>query len=667
MTRTFLSIALIAFTFFGPTETWGQSQKKSLSIEAILNLKQVGDVEVSPDEKWAAYTVSSVDTTKDKSNTQIWMVSTSGGDPIPMTSKEYSASSPKWSPDGKYLSFMAQKGEKTKTQVWNLNRWGGEAQQVTKTKQGVTGYEWSPDGKRLLLVLKDPKPADLTKDTKDDEKPLPHVIDRIHFKQDYSGYLDRRRNHLYVYTPGDSTATQITSGDFDDREPAWSPDGKSIAFVSNRSNDPDLSYDDNIWIVSADNTDKGATLKQVTTNPLSEGSPSWSPDGKMITYTTTVNESAVPFATEHLAIISANGGKATLLTEEIDRNISKPKFSKDGKTILCILEDSGERQLASIATSGKGFTRMVKGKLTLRDYAIGNSSIYTLQSYGDKPADVYKLQNSQLTQLTKTNDALLNGIQLGTFEKVRFNSKDGTPIEGFTLKPDSFDPSKKYPLILWIHGGPQSQFSYNFENTTPFYFAANGYVVLMVNPRGSTGYGEDFCKAIYADWGNKDYDDVMAGVDYMIDQGFIDKEKLGVGGWSYGGILTNYIITKSDRFKAAISGASLGIIRANFGHDHYIKWYNKEFGMPWESKDLWERLSPFNEVEKIVTPTLWMGGAVDWNVPIVNSEQMYLAMKTLGRDTQLVVYPNEHHGIRRPSFIKDRLQRFVGWFDKYLK
>jgi dipeptidyl aminopeptidase/acylaminoacyl peptidase len=251
-------------------------------------------------------------------------------------------------------------------------------------------------------------------------------------------------------------------------------------------------------------------------------------------------------------------------------------------------------------------------------------------------------------------------------EKIYFRSADGTPIEGFVVKPLGFEPAMKYPAILWIHGGPVSQYEFEF-NANAQLFAAKGYVTLLINPRGSSGYGQPFSQAIFADWGNKDYQDVMAGVDHTIKAGYVDANRLGVGGWSYGGILTNYVITKTGRFKAAISGASEALYRTNYGHDHYQLTWEQELGLPWENAELWEKISPFNQVAQITTPTLWMGGSEDWNVPIINSEQMYQAMKRLGKETQLVVYPGEHHGIRRPSFIRDRYQRFLEWFGKYVK
>ena len=251
-------------------------------------------------------------------------------------------------------------------------------------------------------------------------------------------------------------------------------------------------------------------------------------------------------------------------------------------------------------------------------------------------------------------------------ENIHFTSKDGTEIEGFIYKPLGFSPDFRYPTILRLHGGPVGQYdvSFNFEAQL---FAANGYLVIMTNPRGSSGYGQDFSTPIYADWGNKDFEDVIAGVDYAIEKGYTDPEKLGVGGWSYGGILTNYVITKSKRFKGAISGASAYHYLSNYGHDQYQKWYEAELGLPWENRETWERISAFNSVQNVETPTLIVGGEHDWNCPILNSEQLYQSLRRLGVATQLVVYPGQHHGISRPSFRKDLYRRYLAWYDKYVK
>lgn len=663
-----LSFFLFFFCLLTFNPAIAQTAKRAITIDDYFQLKTVRNPEISPDGQWVAYTVSEKNLKKDKSETRIWMMPTDGGKAIPMTAKGYSASRPRWSPDGQYLSFMAAKGKKTKTQVWTLNRLGGEGQQLTKIKYGsLSDYQWSPDGKRLLLTIKDPKPEELTEDKEDDKKPKPHVIDRLQFKRDYAGYLDRRRNHLYIYTPGDSTAIQVTSGDFDDSQAVWSPDGQSVAFVSNRTENADGNRNSNIWIVSADNTDKGQTLLQVTRNDQEDYSPTWSPNGNQIAYlTVTAEPKAIWYATNHLAIISTDGTSNKVLTESLDRNISQPKFSADGQQIWFLLEDSGETQLASINPTGKNLERAVKGEVSVRDFALRGNLICPLLSRIDLPDEVFRFRNNQLIQLTKTNEKLLNQLELAVVENIHFKSKDGTEIEGFIHKPAGYNPAMKYPTILRIHGGPVSQYEFSFRFSAQWY-AANGYLVIETNPRGSSGYGQAFSRALFADWGNLDVQDVMAGVDFLIEKGMADPDKMGVGGWSYGGILTNYVITQTDRFKGAVSGASEALYRSNYGHDHYQKWWELELGLPWENAAAWERISPFNKVDKITTPTLWMGGALDWNVPILNSEQMYQAMKRLGRTTQLVVYPNEHHGIRRPSFQKDRFERYMNWYDRYVK
>lgn len=655
---------------------YSETTKRALAIDDFFDLATVRDPRVSPDGKWIAYTVTTTDLEKDKSETRLWMAPAAGGEALPMTAKGYSATSPRWSPDGRYLSFLAKRSEsgeekkdsEDRTQVWALDRRGGEAQQLTKVKQGVSGYEWSPDGKRLLLSIVDPRPWELTEDKKDDEKARPVVVDRLQFKQDYEGYLDRHRTHLYVLDVGSKEPPrQITSGDFDDSEPAWSPDGKRIAFVSNRTAEPDGNLNSDLWIVSADNTDKGATLLQATKNPREDASPAWSPDGKSLVYTTvTADLGVLWYATQQLATVAADGTNPRVLTAALDRNASSPRFSEDGASIWFLLEDSGERQLASLPAAGGAVTRHVSGRDVVQGFDVGRGAVALLVSRPDVPGDLFTFANGKLDRVTSVNEDLLAKVELAQPEMLRYASADGTPVEAFLYKPIGFDAAMKYPLLLHPHGGPVDQYDWSFDFTAQLW-AANGYLVLQPNPRGSSGYGQAFSYALFAKWGGPDFEDVMAGVDHVIARGLADPERLGVGGWSYGGILTNYVITQSTRFKAAVSGASEALYRSNYGHDHYQLVWEIELGLPWENAKLWEELSPFNDVAKIATPTLWIGGGDDWNVPILNSEQMYQAMKRLGRETQLVVYPGEHHGLRKPSFQKDRDQRFLGWFDKYIK
>jgi len=663
-----IKIAFLVMTIFGMFSNYlnAQDGKNPLTIDIILNLKTVRDVEISPDGKWVAYTVSENDLKKDKSIKRVYIIPFFGGEAIAISGKDYSASEPKWSPDNKYLSFLASKGEDDKTQVWTSNRMGGDAQVLSKIRQGVEGHAWSPVGNKLMLVLTDPKPEELTADKEDDKKPKPFVIDRRQFKQDYVGYLDRYRKHIYTLVPGDSIPVQLTFGDFDDSDPIWSPDGTKIAFASNRTEDPDGNSDSNIWVVDALKGSKEQQLTQVTTNPNQDNSPTWSPDGKSIAYKTVTNGKILWYAGEKLAISPADGGTAKVLTTDLDRNISKPKFSEDGKSIYFLLEENGTSVLASTGISGNRLKKVVTGDISIGDYDLHENQIVTLTGKANRPNNLYVFEDNMLRELTNVDDDVLANVKKPSIEEIKFKSKDGTPVEGFVVKPIDFDSSKKYPTILWLHGGPTSQYDFSFDSE-PQLFAANGYVVLLINPRGSTGYGEEFSKALFADWGGPDFEDVMAGVDYAIEEGYADPNKLAVGGWSYGGILTNYVITKTDRFKAAMSGASEALYRANYGHDHYQLTWEQELGLPWENAEAWERISPFNDIAKIVTPTLWMGGSDDWNVPIQNSEQMYLGMKRLGRETQLIVYPDEHHGIRRPSFQKDRMERYLAWLKKYVK
>lgn len=684
-------LVLIWMSYFPLLRTKAQqpvSAPRAITVDDVFELRDVRDPQITADGKWVAYTVSTMSLKEDKTEVRIWMAPTAGGDPIVMTAPKESSSHPRWSADGKYLAFLSKRGE-GKTQVWLLNRMGGEAGQLTETIQDVADFAWAPDSKRMVLVLQDPSPEELeearekekekpSSEAKDKDKesksgkpktPRPHVVDRYRFKTDTVGYLDRRRTHLYILDIATKALTQVTSGDFDDQQPAWSPDGKQLAFTSNRSTpDPDRTYNSDIWVVSADNTDKGAHLTQVTTNPGEDSEPSWSPDGKWITYLTKLDPKLFQYGTLHVAISPAGGGPAKVVTQKFDRMSRWPRFSPDGKYVYFTADDDGKVNLCRIPVTGGEITRPISGQVVVWAYSIAQSGEIAAQvASPERPSEVFALRGADApTRTTHVNDAFMSKIRVVTPEYVKFKSKDGTTIAGYLFKPLNYIAGQKYPTLLHPHGGPVGAYYGEFNHLSQL-FAANGYTVLEPNPRGSSGYGEAFCKAIYADWGNKDFQDDMAMVDYAVAQGISDPDKLAVGGWSYGAISTDFIIAQSTRFKAAISGAGSSFFASLYGHDEYILDYDTELGQPWANRAVWDKISFFDKVDKITTPTLFMGGEIDWNVPVIGSEQMYEAMKSLGRETELVVYPGEFHGFKTPSHIKDRLERNLAWYAHYVK
>lgn len=646
-----------------------------VTIDDLFQLKDVQDPQFSPDGGWIAYIVKTASLKEDKNLKRIWMIPAAGGEPIALTAEDRSSSHPRFSPDGKYVAFLSSKDDE-KQQLWLLNRQGGDSQAITSTPQDVDDFEWSPDGKRLVLVMRDASAEELEaakarESGEPEKKPRtrkPWVIDRMQFKMDEIGYLDRRRTHLYVFDLASKAMTQITSGDYDDNQPAWSPDGSRIAFTSNRSKpDPDLNYNTDIWTVEGDNKDKGAHLTQVTTNPAADELPAWSPDGTTIAFVSQLDDALFQYATKQLVIAPAGGGKAKVLTLALDRMVSAPRFSPDGKSIYFIIDDDGTQQLCRMELATGEISRPIGGRQMVYAYSLSKKGEVAAQiSYMDRPDEIYLLREGQLSRLTHTNDSVVSHLELSKGEYVHFKSKDGTIVSGYLYRPVGNIPAGPVPTLLRPHGGPVWSWYAEFQQQAQL-FAANGYAVLLPNPRGSSGYGQKYCAAIFADWGNKDFQDDMAFVDYAVEQGIADPARLGVGGWSYGGISTNFIITQTTRFKAAISGASEFLYITNWGHDHYQRDWVYELGLPWEHRENWERISPFNRLTNITTPTLVMGGDADVNVPVINGEQIYQSLRRRGVPTELVVYPGEYHGFTVPSHIKDRLQRYLDWYSHYVK
>ncbi len=646
-------------------------EKRLLTLDDLAALRDVSDPQISPDGAWVAYTVGTIDMKEDKKNSDLWMTSWDGAKAMQLTFTKESESSPRWSPDGKYLAFLSSRTVEEETdQVWLMNRDGGEAEKITDFKGGVNDYVWSPDGKRLALIVADPDSEALaTKDKSEKKTPKPVVIDRYQFKKDEVGYLRHLRQHLYVFDLATRKAELLTPGDYDEYLPAWSPDNSSIVFVSKRGPDPDRHDNYDLYVIAAK---AGAKPRQLTTSegadchPDWESRPAWSPDGKFIAYLQGGPQKLIFYAVYQLAVIPAVGGSVKL-PAPIDRNMYDPQWSVDGSVIYFRLEDDRTTLLVKIPAAGGNVERLINERREISDFDFASDGkLVLLSSRPQEPHEVVVLDNNTLRPLARKNEALLAKLKLGAVEEISFKSKDGTVINGFVVKPPDYVAGKKYPAILRIHGGPVSQFGNEFMFDWQL-FAARGYVVVGCNPRGSSGRGEKFSTEIYADWGNKDAQDVLAAMDYVVAQGIADPQRLGVGGWSYGGMLTNYVIAQDTRFKAAVSGSSISNILAGYGTDQYIREYEYEIGTPWRNLDTWMRVSfPFLHADRIVTPTLFLCGQDDFNVPLLNSEQMYQALRSLGRDTQLVIYPGEYHGLTKPSYRRDRLQRYLAWYDKYL-
>jgi len=494
---------LLLFSFPG----WSQDENApgNFTPEDILSLKSVSDPQISPNGNWIAYAVESIDFEEDESSTQIYMVSSDGSEVVQLTSGDYSASAPRWSPDGRYLGFLAARGddEEAKTQVWTLDLRGGEAQQYTAVAQGVGDFLWSPDDGKMLLVIRDKTAADLAQEAADEAgeeaKPLPFVIDRLQFKRDGVPYLDRSRNHLYVVAGRNAEPLQLTFGDVDDMQPAWSPDSSTIAFTSNRSDEPDRNDNNDIWVVSAKGDAKTRTARQITRNHGSDHSPAWSNDGRTITYVSVTEPDLIWYATNHLAIVPAAGGEERVLTAALDRNVRAPAFAADDESILFVLEDSAEQHLAQYDLASDSVQRLVDGELSVREFSLHESGTVAIRlSTPQIPGEIFLWQDGALHQVTHTNDTLLGERRLAAVRNVTFPSADGTEIEGFIFTPPDYDPREKYPTILRIHGGPVSQYDFSFNRDAQL-FAANGYVVVIANPRGSSGYGQDFSAALFAE------------------------------------------------------------------------------------------------------------------------------------------------------------------------
>ena len=627
----------------------------------VYKMEAVSRPKISPEGSWILYSQSKIDAAKDRSASKLYMMSSDGKETITLTEQTMGVGNYQWSPDGKYISYLTKgKDEDKGSQVFLMDRRGGEGVQLTNIKGEINDYVWFNSGKKMIVVVKDFNYADTAKS----KIRTPYEMNRYKFKQDNEGYLDNRKTHIYLFDLTTKKLDTLTSGNYNESSVAISADDAMIVYTSNVSENPDKNSNTDLFLLKPT---KGATPLQLTTYKGANTNPVFSPDNSKIAFLQSSSERNFDmYDITQLGIYDLKSKTISIVSKNYDRAFSSIAWSIDGQSILSLIEDDRKQNLVQFNIQTQ--------QPTLLTNEMGVYSSMDMNDKGDMvllfanletPNEIYSYQNKTTKRLTHLQDAFVASLKKGYHKGFQSTSSDGTIVSSILHLPDS--GAKNLPLILFIHGGPVAQDDYAFDMTSRIYAAA-GYAVATVNYRGSSGRGVAFTSAIYADWGNKEVKDIIGAADYLIKEGIADPNRLGIAGWSYGGILTNYTIATDKRFKAGVSGAGSSLMMSVYGSDQYISQYEDELGKPWENPKKYEALSyPFYKVKEIKAPVLFMASQADFNVPVIGAEQMYQAFKSEGIPTELIIYPNQNHGIRVPSYIVHRHNAHINWFNKYLK
>jgi len=701
------------------------AQTRPLTPSDILRVATVSDPQISPTGEWIVYSLTTAE--GNETSSSLWLVRV-GDRPLsgppssrqteprrnwdgarfggrPLLPSGWNASNPRWSPDGKSIAFVAthegQRGIWITAPTRTAPRFITE---VRETNYFITyagePFTWSPDSRMIAFVS-----ATEEEQSKGDD---PRVIDRIQYKSRTS-LSDRLRTHVWIVDVDAPQSRQLTSGMFYDHALSFSPRGDEIAFLSNREADPDAINNSDIFAVNLQ-----GQVRQITATAGCEYEPTWSPDGKWIAYTATKRDvTTIDSVAEdtHVWITTASGNTRRELTSAHDRRARNPRWQSDSRAIYFLANDHGQTLVFQTDLNGekiqpifgaiseiKPVPAELKGTLdssapTVLDQHIqvAGFSIAEQSSFGEfesgpnrlpvrfssmaatisdptHASEIWIGRGNMLTRVTNHNEAIRRGGSLIEPQEFRFKTFDGTETQAWLIKPAGWREDRRYPLILSIHGGPHGMYGYGF-NANFQVFAARGYAVLYLNPRGSNGYGQRFSDGTINEWGGGDYRDLMAGVDEALRKfPWVDQNRLGVTGGSYGGFMTNWTITQTSRFKAAVSIASVSNLISFYSTSLYQDLVHAEFGgFPWDNYDLLWQWSPLRYVRQAQTPTMFIHGEQDNDVHITQAEEMYMALRRRGVDTVLVRYPREGHGFREPRHRVDALERTLDWFDKYLK
>jgi dipeptidyl aminopeptidase/acylaminoacyl peptidase len=627
----------------------------------VYKMEAVSRPKISPEGSWILYSQSKIDAAKDRSASKLYMMSSDGKETITLTEQTMGVGNYQWSPDGKYISYLTKgKDEDKGSQVFLMDRRGGEGVQLTNIKGEINDYVWFNNGKKMIVVVKDFNYADTAKS----KIRTPYEMTRYKFKQDNEGYLDNRKTHIYLFDLTTKKLDTLTSGNYNESSVAISADDSMIAYVSNVSENPDKNSNTDLFLLKPS---KGSTPLQLTNYKGANTNPVFSPDNSKIAFLQSSSERNFDmYDITQLGIYDLKSKTISIVSKNYDRAFSSIAWSVDGQSILSLIEDDRKQNLVqfNIQTQQPTLLTNEMGVYSSMDMNDKGDIVFMFANLAT-PNEIYSYQKKSTKRLTYLQDAFVKSMKKGYHKGFQSTSSDGTIVSSILHLPDS--GAKNLPLIMFIHGGPVAQDDYAFDMTSRIYANA-GYAVATVNYRGSSGRGVAFTSAIYADWGNKEVKDIVGAADYLIKEGIADPNRLGIAGWSYGGILTNYTIATDKRFKAGVSGAGSSLMMSVYGSDQYISQYEDELGKPWENPKKYEALSyPFYKVKEIKAPVLFMASQADFNVPVIGAEQMYQAFKSEGIPTELIIYPNQNHGIRVPSYIVHRHNAHINWFNKYLK